>query len=165
MQVIFTLGRQHSSSMSAECFLIRFSALSGDWWIYLIFYIACLGSKKTICRVWELSPATRYSIRGEEMTLQPLKVHLGADEFRQVIMSSIPGAFNQRGEFTTVQTLPSITPACGYVRWQIERCARCDRGVLRSGREGQTSMLFLICSLNFELSSFGFRRSYSGSHG
>ncbi len=76
------------------------------------------------------------------MTVRPLKVHLGADELRQVIMSSILGAFNQQAKFTTVQTLPLITLACGYVRRQIERRARCVQGVLRSGRMDRYSGCF-----------------------
>lgn len=75
------------------------------------------------------------------MTVQLLKVHLGANELRQVIMSSIPGAFNPQAEFTTVQTVQLITPACGYVRWAIEQLERADRDVLGSG-----TMFFIFSS-------------------
>lgn len=74
--------------------------------------IVCLGSVKTICREWELSPATVHSIGGEEMTVRPPKVHLGADELRQVIMSSIPGVFNQRAlqsRLSHWSRLPAVT--------------------------------------------------------
>lgn len=67
------------------------------------------------------------------MTVRPPKVHRGADELRQVVMPSIPGAFNQQAQFTPVQTLTLITAAGGYVRLQIERRAHCDGGVLQSG--------------------------------
>lgn len=53
------------------------------------------------------------------MTVRPPKVHRGADELRQVVMPSIPGAFNQQAQFTPVQTLTLITAAGGYVRLQI----------------------------------------------
>lgn len=40
------------------------------------------------------------------MTVRPPKVHLGADELREVIMSSIPRAFNQQAEFTKAPDSP-----------------------------------------------------------
>lgn len=46
------------------------------------------------------------------MTFWPPKVHLGADELGQVVMSSIPEALNHQAQLTTGQTLTLITAAC-----------------------------------------------------
>lgn len=75
IRVIFTPGRQplHFSSVFAKCFLIRFSALSRDWWVYFLF-------ASPVWEVWRLSVekeggrgafchySARHSVGGEEMT-------------------------------------------------------------------------------------------------